>query len=149
MGFLTHAWSVAASTWHKIYTTGHAIDVYIKGTDVPKDSEDFIPITGALSSGAPGATVYESTDVSMYGVFKVKALTQPIQVVVKLTSTDSYGNPMALVDLESLTPGTRVVTTTVGKTYALLGNYYQVKVIEGAGGAANCIGSFSNGKVVV
>lgn len=148
MGFLTHAWNVAANTWHKIYSTGNALHVYLAGRSDELTSEQFLPVAGAAGVNT-NDVIYESTEVTPYNCFTFKQTLAggAVDVRVKLTSTDSaWSDPIYFSDKHVANPKGVQVVVTVGNTkvYELIGRFYGIQVSQDGAVASNIVASLSN-----
>jgi hypothetical protein len=81
--------------------------------------------------------IYTSGDVSMYNCTQIYVTTGSVSVQASLDGT-TYTGDLALIDLQSTTPATRVLTTSGTNSYRLDGKWKSIKVLQnGVGAAAN------------
>lgn len=122
-------------------TNGGIYVAGISGTNYPNTLYDYTVTANATNTD--NLVIYTSNDVSMYNCTTIYVSAGSVSVQGSVDGT-TYSGDLALINCESTTPATRVLTTTGTVTYRLDGKWRYIKVLQnGTGAAANIIISHS------
>lgn len=134
----------------ELFASGNALHVSVRSSLVPTDAERNVKVNGALGSG-DNTVIYTSPanmlDYSTF-IFRQTETGGSVSMQVKLNEDDTvWSSDIAVQDLTATSPGTaRVLVTAAGNTavHALLGRFYQVRVLQNGATASNVVGQHCN-----
>lgn len=90
-------------------------------------------VVGIAGTGA-AAVVIELDDVQRFNEFTLQSSAGLMDVLVSLDGV-TFTTPIALVDLQSVTPAVRVLATAAGLMYYFSGNFKAIRIRQSGGTA--------------